>query len=139
MISYHGTDPASAAKLQSGSISTKMGGGELGLGFYTGQHLFEAKAWAFHQTRTKHANVLQVEVDEDSFSALNIRLMDYSDAAARRFQIRRGNATRSYLFNCDVVWSPIVGSEKASGDQYKWESSRSERLLNGVSTKRSVR
>jgi hypothetical protein len=36
------------------------------------------------------------------------------------------------------VWAPIVGSDKVSGDQFKWESMASEGLLNGPGTPRQV-
>ena len=65
--SYHGSSPAIIQNILTHGISVNCGGGELGKGFYTGEHLHEAKAWAYHKTKSKKQNVIEFEQnDEDS-------------------------------------------------------------------------
>lgn len=133
MNSYHGTSSASASSIASGTINVTLGGGELGRGFYTGEHLHEAKAWAFHTFGDKQSNVVSFTTADDDVEALDLKLLDYRYAGLQRYWIRQREETRSFLFGHDMVWAPIVGSERASGDQYKWESSAAQSLLNNPS------
>lgn len=130
MKSYHGTSSKNASSIVSGTIDVKKGGGELGRGFYSGEHLHEAKAWAFHVSEDKTSNVIEITTADDDIDPLDLKLMDTSEAGLRRHYIRNNGKTRTFLFNKDMVWAPIVGSEKVSGDQYKWESNNVETLLN---------
>jgi len=133
MNSYHGTSSANASTIASGTIYVALGGGELGRGFYTGEHLHEAKAWAFHTSGDKQSNVVFFTTADDDVETLDLELLGYSDAGLQRHWIRQRNETRTFLFGHDMVWAPIVGSERASGDQYKWESNVAELLLNDPS------
>ena len=130
MNSYHGTSSANASSIASGTINVKIGGGELGRGFYTGEHLHEAKAWAFHISGDKQSNVVSFTIADDDVEELDLKLLDDRDAGLQRYWIRKRKETRSFLFDHDMVWAPIVGSERASGDHYKWESSVAQSLLN---------
>lgn len=130
MESYHGTSSANAASLTSGTIDVTLGGGELGRGFYSGEHLHEAKAWAFHTSGDKTSNVVKLTTEDDQVEALDLKLMDAGSAGLARYRIRTAAETRTFLFDHDMIWAPIVGSEKVSGDQYKWESATSSLLLN---------
>ena len=130
MDSYHGTSSVNAAALTSGTIDVTVGGGELGRGFYSGEHLHEAKAWAYHTSGNKTSNVVKLSTDDKEVELLDLKLMDAGSAGLARHRIRTADATRTYLFGHDMIWAPIVGSEKVSGDQYKWESDASARLLN---------
>ncbi|MBK1884697.1 hypothetical protein JIN85_19960 [Luteolibacter pohnpeiensis] len=130
MESYHGTSSANAAALTSGVIDVTLGGGELGRGFYSGEHLHEAKAWAFHTSGDRTSNVVKLATEDDQVEALDLKLMDAGSAGLARYRIRTAGETRTFVFGHDMIWSPIVGSEKVSGDQYKWESDTSALLLN---------
>jgi len=138
MDSYHGTSASDAKVLAGGGVDVKMGGGELGRGFYTGQHLHEAKAWAFHRTGDRQRNVVQFDVAAAAVDKLNFDILDYGTAGLRRHLIKKLGQTRTYLFWLDMVWAPIVGSERASGDQYKWESADAQDLLNAKTTKKLI-
>lgn len=138
MDSYHGTSTLNARLLAGGRVDVSVGGGELGRGFYTGEHLHEAKAWAFHQSGDRQRNVVRFSTADSSIDALSFAVLDYSSASLRRHYIKRSGATRTYLFGRDMIWAPIVGSARAIGDQYKWESTLAERLLNDPATPKQI-
>lgn len=138
MYTYHGTSSAFACLLASGGVNVTNGGGELGQGFYTGGLLFLAKAWAFQRFGDKQKNVVSFETPDDEVQQLTLEILDHSAATLRRNSIRRANKTRTYCFGVDMVWAPIVGKERISGDQCKWESTNSERFLNGTKTTRKI-
>ena len=139
MDSYHGTSSVAAALLVSAKVDVSVGGGELGRGFYTGQHLHEAKAWAFHKSGDRGSNVVCFSTPNADIERLDIDVLDPGTAALTRHRLRKNDQTRTYLFEVDMVWAPIVGSERATGDQYKWESSSAQDLLNGVDTTKKLR
>jgi hypothetical protein len=138
MISYHGTSTSDAAHIVAGNVSVSLGGGELGRGFYTGEQLHLAKAWAFNRFGDKARNVIEFDVPDPEFFALKVGPLDGREATLMRGHIRNRDETRTYLFGYDVVWSQIVGSTSVNGDQYKWESDKSEKLLNGTPCSRRV-
>jgi hypothetical protein len=136
--SFHGTSSANATRLAASGVNVRIGGGELGRGFYTGEHLHNAKAWAFHMSGDKRQNVVEFVTPDVEMDLLDIRLLDYGSAALYRQNLRKNGTTRTFEFNADLVWAPLVGSERVSGDQYKWESDVSQALLNGSQTLRAV-
>jgi len=136
--SFHGTLSQTAQVLITGAISVNHGKGELGKGFYTGEYLHEAKTWAFQCYGQKKNNVIQFEHYDDDFFSLNIMEMNYSQAYKKRADIKKIGKTSTYQFNVDVVWSPIVGTTRVSGYQYKWESQKSNILLNSIKTNKSI-
>lgn len=135
---YHGTDRATAQTLQAGAISPAHGGGELGQGFYVGDKLWVAKAWAHNRHGTTGA-VLEIKVPEANFFSLSLAVLSRTEAIKHRNSIRATGTTRTHLFGFDVVWSPIVGSTRVDADQYKYESSTSVSLLNGSACQRNLR
>lgn len=138
MDTYHGTSSAVAASLVTGTVSVQTGGGEFGQGFYTGELLYLAKAWAFHRTGDRQNNVVQFTQSDTFVLNLTLHIMDKRDAAIERFRIKAKGKTRTFLFNVDMVWAPIVGGGKTCGNQCKWESVVSENLLNGSNCIRTV-
>ena len=139
MNSFHGTSSSIAKKLTAGTVDVKIGGGELGRGFYTGQYLHEAKAWAYQMYGDKQKNVVEFSNNDDIVETLSIKILDHGSAGLHRYRIRKAAATRTYQFDYDLIWAPIVGSERVSGDQYKWESRDAQDLLNGKETSRSIK
>lgn len=144
--SFHGTYPEFATEIVNGNIDVTIGGGELGRGFYSGQHAHEAKAWAFHVSKTKTDNVVRLEqpsvCDFFGFEILNL---DIKEATAIRNNLKSENTKKTYVSGVDLVVSPIIGITDAygvpkakSGGQVKWESVLSEIYLNGDRTKRSI-
>ena len=128
--SYHGTTEVASNAIVNGSISVTMGGGELGQGFYTGTYIWEAKAWA----RMKHRSsaVVEISILDNDFYRLNIETLDFTQTSCLRKLVRDNKTTRTHLENVDVVWAPIVGSQRNKGDQYKWESIMTQNLLNST-------
>lgn len=134
---YHGTSTQIASDLQLGKIDRTLGGGELGQGFYLGDLLWVAKAWA-HNRHVKDAAVLKVDVPDPNFNALSVELLSRTDALALRKEIKTRNATKTYVHGFDVLWSPIVGTTRVEADQYKYESQDGTDLLNGTLCNRSI-
>jgi hypothetical protein len=73
---------------------------------------------------------VQLTTPDSEVEQLDLKLMDAAEAGLRRHWIRTHKGARTFLFGKDMIWTPIVGSEKASGDQYKWESLAAGTLLN---------
>ena len=63
--SYHGTSPQIIDDIFTSGISVSLGGGELGQGFYTGEHLHEAKVCAYQKTKSKKNNVIEFEHNDE--------------------------------------------------------------------------
>lgn len=134
---YHGTLNTTALLLAEGHIDITRGGGELGMGFYAGDYLWVAKAWAAN----RHGNdgaVLNIALQDCKFFSLEPLLLSRIDALGHRNAIKSRNATRTFTFGQNVVWSPIVGTTRVDADQYKFESAHSENLLNGEDVLRTV-
>lgn len=130
LVTYHGTSDLVAEELVSGKIDIRIGGGELGQGFYLSMAIQDAKAWAVQ----KHGceTVVEFQMDEVDFYNFDIKCLDYLETILLRFMIKRQGQTRTYKFNKDIVWGPIVGGSKVRSDQHKWESSEGEYFLNSV-------
>jgi hypothetical protein len=139
MRTYHGTSPAIAASLAAGGVDVTQGGGELGMGFYTGEYLHVAKAWAIHRHGARRENVVEFNVDDNQLLALDLVRLSAGQASVIRANLKRKGATRTHTFSCDMVWSPIVGTDKIQSDQHKWESSRSEASLNSAAWPKVIR
>lgn len=137
MESYHGTSANFIKDLVDGKIVSDKGSGELGKGFYTGEHLYVAKQWAYNK-HNRSTSVLVLETNDVKVEQLDILIMDYSEATASRREIKKNDTTQSHEFKVDMVWSPIVGTTKKVGEQFKWESKTSMDLLNGKDTARST-
>lgn len=134
---YHGTSEQFAHDLLAGRVDTSMGGGELGQGFYLGTALHVAKAWA-KQMHDCEA-VVEFQIDDNDFWNFEILSLTEIETIEHRSHIRATGTTRSFKFNKDVVWGPIVGGPKVYADQHKWESTEGESFLNGSSVSRIKR
>lgn len=134
---YHGTSDLFANDLLEGRVDISKGGGELGQGFYLGTALHVAKAWAkqMHDCET----VIEFQIDDNDFWNFDILSLNEIEAIEHRSTIRAVGATRSFKFNKDIVWGPIVGGPKVYSDQHKWESSSGESFLNSSSVLRVKR
>ncbi|MDN2709086.1 hypothetical protein O0880_06565 [Janthinobacterium sp. SUN118] len=132
---YHGTFFTTAEELVAGKVDVTIGGGELGMGFYTGEHLWVAKSWAANRHGLQGA-VVHIEVEEDDFFGLEPLLLSRIDALKHRDEIRKANTTRTHTFKGNLVWSPIVGTTRVDADQYKFENSKAQALLNGAKVHR---
>jgi hypothetical protein len=136
MDMYHGTDRKTTQKLAGGAIDVTKGGGELGEGFYCGDILWRAKQWSV--LSFNNPSVLKLEVDDDEFLAQNPLMLNKSEAVAKRAEIKQAGATRSYKFNENAIWSPVVGIPSDDFNQIKWESPAAQTHLNGPKVTRSI-
>lgn len=134
---FHGTSKTTANEIVSGKIAVSLGGGELGQGFYTGEYLWVAKAWA-HNRHKNDSAVVKIEVEENTFFSLDPLLLSRLDALTHSKDIKAKGTTRTHTFNRHVVWSPIVGTTRVDADQYKFETKQSETILNGSNVPRSL-
>lgn len=134
---FHGTSKTIAASLQSGNVDVSKGGGELGMGFYTGELLWVAKAWAANRHK-KDGAVVSFDFAEDDYFKLEPLLLSRTDALAVRNAIKKKGSTRTHTFGANVVWSPIVGTTRVDADQHKFESKKAEVLLNGPTVSRKL-
>lgn len=134
---YHGTSAEIANELKHGKIDHTLGGGELGQGFYLGDLLWVAKAWA-HNRHGVNSAVFKVDIPDPEFNSLSIDLLSRTEALALRKEIKAMNATRTYTSGADVIWSPIVGTTRVDADQYKYQSRNGIDILNGVTCTKDV-
>lgn len=134
---YHGTKIPDATSIVAGAIDITKGGGELGMGFYTGEYLWVAKTWARNMHKG-NAAVVELNVPDDDYFKLDPLLLSRVEALAERKKIKTNSATRTHTFGSNVVWSPIVGTTRIDADQHKFESLVSELLLNNSATPRKI-
>lgn len=139
MDQYHGTDKITAQEIITNGVDISQGGGELGQGFYTGNYEWEAFNWNWHKHSDK-GDVIKFEIAEEPFWNLNIRILTIAEGMPFYRSIKKGAATRTYLFGCDVVWSEFLGftSKSANAEQLKFETEDAEIFINGLDVKRSL-
>lgn len=137
-ITFHGTNGTSGAKILAGQIDITQGGGELGLGFYTGNSYHNARAVAFYKSKEHFdsMSVIILKIPIDDLVFLSICHLERPAAIFFREHIKRHGNQRKFLFEADAVEAPIVGKFIEGGRQYKWESMRTQSLLNGVKVNR---
>jgi len=127
MTLYHGTSDSIATTLASSPnlVSVTRGGGELGRGFYAGDHVALAAAWA----RGRHAQpaVLEIQMDPSAYVRLAILVLNWVQVVSTWNQLRTSGTTHSYTFNWDVVHGPLATLQHAT--QHKFESSAAEAVL----------
>jgi len=129
---YHGTNDASAPMIAS-KIDVARGGGELGRGFYAGENIALAAAWAQGRYAAR-AKVVKIEIPESDFVMLRIKTINHIGYLIRFWkQLQNKKQTRHYLFSVDVVVAPFATISFSY--QYKFESLNSESVLNTKSTK----
>src|SRR6266404_8722673 len=129
---YHGTNDASAPMIVS-KIDVARGGGELGRGFYAGENIALAAAWAQGRYAAR-AKVVKIEIPESDFVMLRIKTINHIGYLIRFWkQLQNKKQTRHYLFSVDVVVAPFATISFSY--QYKFESLNSESVLNTKSTK----
>ena len=79
MYLYHGSDEVTVKSLINGKIDVTKGGGEIGRGFYLGDMLHVAKAWAWNKHDSKV--VLEVEVHQNDIKSLRPLSLTYKQVA----------------------------------------------------------
>lgn len=136
MISvYHGTDRQTATQMVSvpNFIDRTRGGGELGMGFYAGDSV--AIAAAFAQSKFPfQEGVVRIDIEDTDLAKLQVHLVKRRERVFlfwRRI-IRLGQRF-SYLFGKDIVVAPFATIDICM--QYKFESERAEVLVNACPKK----
>lgn len=146
VILFHGTDSHTANQLLAGRIDVGRGGGEFGRGFYLGSSKRLAKRRAFHKTENtqgtaaqamnaKIPNTLYIEV---SHQQLNYHYhpsrLSLPESIKLYQQLKHSHQAGTYLTQnkADFIRGFLVGTGRYYNViQYKFESQRSQDLLNG--------
>lgn len=129
---YHGTDEDSAKNLIK-NIQVKKGGGELGRGFYTGENIALAAALAFGKFGPS-GKVLSLDINDHHFAGLNIRVLTKRKVVYEHWKhLIFKKESHHFTFGQDVICGPFATIEFSY--QYKFESEKSEDVLNDHSIK----
>lgn len=129
---FHGTSKASRIKIEGppANIDIRQGGGEMGQGFYLGDNLTLAIAWA--KGRYKNPGVLKFGVNNSAYAGLAFKQMSHRQVLNTWQQLKRLRTHRTHTFGSDVVFGPLATAPYAG--QYKFESKNAENLLNNSTT-----
>lgn len=124
---YHGTDATTAHALAANPrlVDVTRGGGELGRGFYTGDSVALAIAWA--RGRDANGRVLEVEVDTSQYASLAVKTLNWPQVWTTWQQLFATGQTHTYLFGYDVVYGPLATNPHVG--QHKFESQAAEKVL----------
>ena len=127
MLHYHGTSLAAAQALAGNppQVSVSVGGGELGQGFYTGDHVALAAAWA--RGRYPAWVVLEISVSVADYISLAPLVLNWSQVVNTWNQLRVSGMTHTFQFGYDVIYGPLATFPHAG--QHKFESLAAEVVL----------
>ncbi len=130
MITYHGTSPVFAKSIVGPptNVDVTIGGGELGRGFYTGENVALAAAWAKGRYHKKGV-VIKLDMQDDEFIKLNIKTINNRRILNRLWKrLQRNREEYDFLFNFDVICAPFALIDFSY--QYKFESNNAQTKLN---------
>jgi hypothetical protein len=125
MKTYHGTSNSISNEILIKGVDFSKGGGELGQGFYVGDLLHQACAWAWNKYK-KEYSVLVFNLNDEDFLKLNIDVLDSEQASRLRCRLRAEKKQHTYIRGVDAIWSPVVGKRIPNFNQIKFESSSRE-------------
>lgn len=108
------------------NIETDKGGGEMGQGFYAGENMSMAIAWA--KGRWKKPSVLEFEVSNKLYAQLSLKQLNHKQVLNDWQQMKRKRIHRIHKYGFDIVFGPLATNPFAV--QYKFESISAESLLN---------
>lgn len=135
MTVFHGTDFSSAAAITT-NVDVTKGGGELGRGFYAGEHIGLASSFAWGKFGA-NAKVVRLELDDSEFVTLNTRTINRSQYVFKTWKsLLSRKTTMSYVFGADVICAPFATINFSY--QYKFESLHSQNVLNGLKTIKTI-
>ena len=115
----------------------RIGGGELGRGFYIGDLPHEAFNWSRQIYKEDYA-VVELKIEDDDILIQQPHCLNYEETCWERNKIRNLNQTRTYLFNENIVWAPVVGKNIPNFNQLKFESNNAENLVNSNVVDRKI-
>ena len=130
MIAFHGTSKNSAQSIVGPrmNIDVTIGGGELGRGFYVGENVALAAAFAAARYKSDRA-VIKIEIDDSRIAQLDVRVVKHARYVYHLWKsLVRRNRRNTYLFNTDVICAPFATI--GFSYQYKFESEKSQATLN---------
>jgi|TARA_R110000744_G_scaffold218088_1_gene336822 hypothetical protein len=140
---YHGSNATAINSIHNGNIDWKLGGGELGRGFYTTPDIWVASKASWNCDTKEEVSVVELIVNDKDYLQLHQEVFDLHYAHLEREKIKcmQGNGPRNYVQNFfDIIQSPIVGKEKYNRNlQHKWQSDASQNLLNSHKVQRVVK
>ncbi|MGY5820829.1 hypothetical protein [Vibrio chemaguriensis] len=140
---YHGSTPSAIDSIHGGGIDWKLGGGELGRGFYTTPDIWVASKASWNCDENENVSVVELVVPDSELRQLHQEVFDLHYALLERGKIKRmkGDGPREHIFPFfDLVQSPIVGKEKYNRNlQHKWQSDDAEHLLNSFKVIRNIK
>jgi hypothetical protein len=138
-IWYHGGALTSIQQIAASKIDTKLGGGELGQGFYVGNYGHEASAWAWYVAKGKTPSVVELKVTNFGAASLKKRELSWLGAKELAILIAKSDTRRTHVLNVDVVAAPIVGKNfKDTPTQLKWEGAKSTTFLNSTDVNKMI-
>lgn len=136
---YHGGALTSIEQIAASKIDTKLGGGELGQGFYVGNYGHEASTWAWYVAKGKKPTVVELKVNNFGAASLKKHELSWLRAKEHAIRIAKADTRRTYVFDVDVVAAPIVGKNfKDTPTQLKWEGTKSTAFLNSPNVNKSI-
>jgi len=136
---YHGGALSSIQQITENKIDTKLGGGELGQGFYMGNYGHEASAWARHVAEGQKPSVVELEVNNSVAAGLKKQELSWLLAKEHAIKIAKADTRRTHVFNVDVVAAPIVGKNfRDTPTQLKWEGAKSSLFLNSPNVNKRI-
>lgn len=135
---YHGTRHADAVAMAGspGSIVVTRGSGEFGRGFYTQNSKSNALTWAQNRFPGQAPCLLEIDIDDQAYSGLQTRVLNHKQAARLTQRLRNQGTLATHVEGVDVVVGPLTGSRWI--EQQKFESLKSQTLLNGSKTQRRI-
>jgi hypothetical protein len=151
---YHGTDPVTASSLKACRIDVSIGGGEFGQGFYLGSSKRLAKRRAFHKSEGHQGTAkaaLNAKTENTFFITFNTTSLHQhyktqklclSESIQLYKELKSKNQTKTYIapHGIDAIKGPIVGTGRYYDIiQYKFQSHKSQLMLNGLSTTITVK
>lgn len=137
MEQYHGTSKTSGEQILKNKIDVNKGGGELGKGFYVGDLVHEAYNWAWHKYKKENV-VVKIDINDEDFIFLEPLCLNNEQTGYYRNKIRREDQTRSYIFNENAIWAPVVGKKINYFNQVKYESKDAESFLNSNKPNKTI-
>lgn len=131
MIVFHGTNASAAAAIAGPPpcIDVTRGSGELGQGFYVGDSISLAVAWAKGRFGAIEGKVVQIDVDNSAYATLNILVIQRRRYVWWHWKYLAFKKTRAtHMSGYDAVCAPFATLDMSI--QIKFESVAAEKVLN---------
>lgn len=131
---FHGTNVNNAQIIIKQGVNVKLGGGELGQGFYVGNYHRKAIAWAFHKNNKQEIKNSVLTLTISPYLKLKYKYIGLEKGKLNYANIKKNKLHKSFKYNVDLVQSKVMGINYYGFRQLKFESDTAEKLLNGKLT-----